>query len=210
MKITAIEEQKKHKNRKSVFLDGIFAFGIDAFSLYALKLKVGDELSPEELITIKKTVLYEDAKNRAIKLVSARSYTKKSIYAKVYDYCMDASVTERVLAFLEEYRLIDDADYARRFASDCIHLKKLGKRAIRTKLREKGISPELADEVLSELIEPATTQENLQTLLLKKLNGNFEFKNIMKAKRYLITKGYGFDEIDSAISRLKTEGEEWS
>ena len=107
MKITAIEEQKKNKNRKSVFLDGAFAFGIDAFSLYALKLKEGVDISPERLAEIKCTVLFEDAKAKAVKLLSCRSYTAHQIRKKLIEYTGDAEITDKTIAFLEEYGLID-------------------------------------------------------------------------------------------------------
>lgn len=210
MKITKIEEQKKHKNRMSIFLDGEFAFGIDAFSFYALRLKEGDEIDSAFLSEIKQKILYEDAKNRAAKLLSARSYTARDMKRKLLEYTGDEAVAEKTLAFLKEYRLIDDSDYARRFASDCLRLKKLGKRSIRFKLLEKGISPDLADKVLEDLGSEDLEADNLEKLLIKKLNGNYEFKNLMKAKRYLFSKGYGFDEIDNALNKLKAESEDWS
>ncbi len=208
MKITAIEEQKKNKNRKSVFLDGAFAFGIDAFSLYALKLKEGDEISPEYLAEIKRTVLFEDAKAKAAKLVSMRSYTVSGIRKKLLEYTQSEEVTDRTVAFLEEYKLIDDWDYARRYAHDCFYLKKLGKRSIRMKLSEKGIPSNVADEVIDELVDADVAEDHLLSLLSKKLGGDFDFKNIQKAKRYAAYRGYGFDEIDSAIRKIQAESEE--
>ncbi len=210
MKITKIENQKRHKNRMSIFLDGEFAFGIDAFHCYALKLKEGDEISSSMLSEIKQKILFEDAKNRALKLLSSRSYTTRDMKKKLLDYTGDETATEKTLVFLAEYRFLDDADYARRFARDCLNLKRLGKRSIRAKLLEKGIAPDLADKVLEELSGDEILAENMEKLLIKKLNGNFEFKNLMKAKRYLVSKGYSFDEIDRAINKLKAESEDWS
>ena len=208
MKITKIEQQKKHKNRMSVFLDGEFAFGIDAFTLYSLHLKEDDEITEERLDTIKKTVLFEDAKNKAAKLLSSRSYTARDMKKKLLEYTGDETVSEETLAFLKEYRLIDDKDYARRFASDCLRIKKLGKRNIRMKLLEKGVSAALADETIEALDCAEEEQENLQKILFKKIGGNFEFENLMKAKRYAASRGYDFDEIDSAIRAIKEKFEE--
>ena len=207
MKITSIEDQKKNKNRKSVFLDGAFAFGIDAFSLYALKLKEGDEISPEALAEIKHTVLFEDAKAKAAKLLSSRSYTRSNMQKKLTEYTGDPEITDKTLGFLEEYKLIDDHDYARRYAHDCYYLKKLGKRSIRMKLAEKGIPASIADEVIEALTDEDETESHLLSLLSKKLGANFDFKNIQKAKRYAAYRGYSFDEIDAAIRKLSEESE---
>ena len=208
MKITAIENQKKNKNRMSVFLDGAFAFGIDAFSLYALKLSVGDEIDHTRLAEIKRTVLLEDAKAKAAKLLSSRSYTVRDMKKKLAEYTGDAETVEKAVAFLKEYRLLDDRDYAHRYAADCLRLKKLGKRMIRVKLLEKGIAASLADEVLAEMEAEETERENLEALLAKKLKGDVSLKNIMKTKRYLASRGYSFDEIDAAFRKIKAESED--
>lgn len=210
MKITKIEEQKKHKNRMSVFLDGEFAFGIDAFSLYSLNLKENDEIDEQRLSEIKNTVLFEDAKNYAARLISARSYTERGIRQKLLDRTGTNAVTDKTILFLQEYKLIDDFDYARRYAADCLNIKKYGRAKIKLKLIEKGISREIAEQVIEGLDCGEQESEALEKLMQKKLGGNFEFKNVMKAKRYFISRGYSFDDIDSTLKKLKAESEDWS
>lgn len=207
MKITNIEPQKKHKNRMSVFLDDAFAFGIDAFSLYALKLKVGDEIDDAKLSEIKNTVLYESAKNYAVNLISARSYTKAGILKKLREHTGNEELSQKVILFLKEYKLIDDYDYACRFIADCLRIKKLGKRMIAYKLAEKGISSTVAQKAMEEVFDNSIEQENLVPLMEKKLAGDFSFKNVMKTKRYLASKGYSFADIDTAFQKLKVEGD---
>ena len=203
MKITKIEPQKKHKNRMSVYLDGEFAFGIDAFSLYALKLKENDEIDEEKLSSIKDTVLFESAKNYAANLVSARSYTERGIYDKLLGYTQDKTVTEKTISFLKEYKLIDDTDYAKRFFADSLNIKKYGTRKIKYKLLEKGIPKEIIEKVINENEDHKKEKDNLYILAEKKLSGNFEFKNLMKTKRYLASRGYSFEDIDEVITKLK-------
>lgn len=208
MKITKIEPQKKHKNRMSVFLDDMFAFGIDAFSLYALKLKENDEIDEIRLREIKNTVLFESAKTYAANLVSARSYTERGMKQKLMDHTGDEATANKVLAFLKEYKLIDDSDYARRFASDCLNLKKYGRRKIKYKLLEKGIPAEIAENAIEELDCNDVEAENLEKLMQKKLGGDFDMKNVMRAKRYFAARGYSFDDIDSTLRKLKAESED--
>ncbi len=209
MKITKIEEQKKNKNRMSVFIDGAFAFGIDAFSLYALKLKESDEVSEERLALITDTILFEDAKNYAAKLLTQRSYTERDMKRKIKDRTGSDEVTEKTIAFLKEYKLIDDVDFAHRYAKDCLHLKKYGKQKIKFKLLEKGISKEIAEETIESICSYDDELNTLFPLIEKKLGGNFDIKNVMKTKRYFASRGYRFDEIDTALRKLKAESEEW-
>ena len=208
MKITKIVPQKKHKNRMSVYLDETFAFGIDAFSLYALKLKENDEIDERQLCDIKNTVLFESGKTYAANLVSARSYTERGIKQKLMDHTGDEATANKVITFLKEYKLIDDSDYARRFVSDCLNLKKYGRRKIKYKLLEKGISAEIAENAIEEFDCADLESEHLEKLMQKKLGGDFDIKNVMRAKRYFAARGYSFDDIDNLLRKLKAESED--
>ncbi len=205
MKITKIEQQKKNKKRMSVFIDGEFSFGIDSFTLLSLHLAEGDEISKEKLAVIKNTAVFEDAKNYAANLVSRRSYTEKAMREKLVSHIGDNEVVDKTISFLKEYKLIDDYDYAVRYAHDLVHLKKLGMSSIRWKLKEKGICPSTIEKVLLEFDFSDEMEENLKNLAQKKLNGNYDIKNIMKVKRYLASRGYSFDDINSVFSKIKAE-----
>ncbi len=205
MKITKIEEQKKNKSRMSVFIDDEFAFGADAYVLLAHHLKEGDEITEEQLTHIKSTSVFEDAKSYAARLVSARSYTEKAMRTKLIAHTGDEETVDKTIAFLKEYKLIDDYDFARRYAHDLVHLKKFGLRQVKLKLREKGITDSVCEEVLSQLDFEDTISENLKSLVIKKLAGNYDIKNIMKVKRYLLSRGYSYDMINAAFSGITSE-----
>ena len=185
MKITKIEPQKKNKSRFSVFIDGEFSFGTDGFTLLSLHIEEGDEISEEKLAVIKNTAVFEDAKSYAARLVSSRSYTEKAMREKLLAHIGDEGVVNKTISFLKEYKLIDDYDYATRYAHDLVHLKKLGLSSVKWKLKEKGISDAVIEAVLSELDFSDEIEENLKAVAEKKLSGNYDIKNIMKVKRFL-------------------------
>ena len=208
MKITKIEQQKKNKSRFSVFLDGEFSFGADKFTVVSYGLSEGAEITEEKLAEIKQGALTEDAKNYAARLISSRSYTEKVIREKLSAHTGDEETVQKTINFLKEYKLIDDLDYATRYAHDLVHLKKFGPKQVVWKLQEKGIPKDIAQKVASEFNFDDTVSENLKTLAQKKLAGNFDIKNIMKVKRYLASRGYNFDDINAVIQRLAAENEE--
>ena len=140
MKITKIEAQKKNKHRLSVFIDGEFSFGADNFTILSHHLSEGDEITEEKLSHIKNTAVFEDAKSYAANLVSTRNYTVKAMREKLTAHVGDEETVEKTIAFLKEYKLLDDEDYARRYAHDLVHLKKYGLRQVKWKLKEKGIT----------------------------------------------------------------------
>ena len=208
MKITKIEQQKKNKSRFSVFIDGEFSFGADNFTVVSHGLSEGVEITEKKLAQIKAGALTEDAKNYAERLVSARSYTEKAMRGTLVTHVGDEETIDKTINFLKEYKLIDDYDFAIRYAHDLVHLKKFGLKQVVWKLQEKGIPKEIAQKVVSELELDNTVSKNLKSLALKKLSGNFDIKNIMKVKRYLASRGYDFDDINQAFYEIQKETEE--
>lgn len=208
MKITKIERQKKNKNRSSVYLDDSFAFGIDDFDLYRLKLSEGKELDEERVRFLRETVLLTSAKNYGMKLTAARSYTTAGLIRKMREKEFDEWAIEQTVVFLQEYRLLDDEEYARRWIHDSIYLKGYGKYRIQNSLREKGISKEIAERILAEFSFEEAEETVLLPLAEKKLGGDFSYENVAKTKRYLAARGYSFDSIDSAVRKIVGRSEE--
>ncbi|MBR2499902.1 MAG: regulatory protein RecX [Clostridia bacterium] len=205
MIITKIEKQKKDKNRSSVFLDDKFGFGIDDFDLHILKLKVGMEISEIRLKEIKDTVLFSSAKEYALKLVSRFSYTKKTMCEKLFMRGYDDEITTKTIEFLENYKYIDDFEYSKKFISDALNLKHYGVSKIKYELSQKGIDSSVIESALSEFDLFQLEKECILPIARKKLSGNFEYKNIQKTKRYLISKGFSYELIDSVINSLINE-----
>lgn len=202
MQITDISPQKKHKNRLNVYIDDEFSFGIDELDALRLKLKIGNEITEDEICKIKETIIFSKAKDYALSLVSARFYTEKGIIRKLKDKAYDDETIEKIIIFLKEYDFIDDFQYAKKYIEECISLKKYGHMKIKMQLREKGIASDLLDEAMSYFDFDEIENENLACLVEKKLGGDFEYKNIMRAKRYFVARGYDFGAVDDAIKKI--------
>ncbi len=212
MIITKIEAQKRHKNRSSVYLDNQFAFGISDFDLLRLHLKEGAELTEEELSVIKDEILMQEARQYALKLLDRQSYTEKSMRRKLSDRDYDESMVEKAIAFLLEYRFLDDADYARRYIESALRIGRSGLKKIRYDLIGKGIPKEILDKICAEYdLEDLKNREKemVMPMLEKRLKGDFSFPNVMKAKQYLLSRGFSMDAIDSAVQSLKCNEDEW-
>ena len=212
MIITKIEPQKKHKNRSSVFLDGAFSFGIDDFDLRKLKLKVGQELTEDELENIRKEILVQEARQYALMLLDRHIYTESALIRKLKEREYDEHTAAVTITFLKEYGYINDAEYARRYVASAMQTGKSGLRKIKYDLVGKGICKDLIEEIMQEFEEDAGNLEKEQVvrLLEKKLKGDFSFPNLMKAKRYAFSRGFSVEIINSALKELTNDDETWS
>ena len=99
---------------------------------------------------------------------------------------------------------MDDRRYAslvvRQYAG-----KGYGVRRVRMELIRRGVPRELLDAALDEM--PAQ-EDTLLNLLRRKLGDSFERADVKRATDALARKGYGWDEIASALQRLRDELDE--
>lgn len=190
-----------------MFLDGVFAFGISEYNLHMYHLQEGMELSSEKLKDIQQTVLKQEAKDYALRLLDARPYTQKALADKLKIRGTSPEITEETIEFLQSYHYIDDEGYARRYVQAAVKQGKSGKRKLLYDLIAKGIKKETAQAVLEQIEFEET--DAVTPLLEKKLKGDYSFQNIMKAKRYMLSRGFSSEAVDTALRKLKHDEEEW-
>lgn len=148
---------------------------------------------------------YNEAKEKALKYLEYRSHSEKELSDKLKQKGASDQVICEVIEFLHEYKLVDDLEFAKKYAHDLVNLKKLGKSRIKTELFKKGINQEIINSVLYEL--PEEDEDVLFELVKKRIRGNLEKKNFDKVMRYFIYKGYSPDKIKECIKRCEGEND---
>lgn len=206
MQVTAIENQKNNQERKSIFIDGEYRFSLTVEDLYKLGLKSGQFICPEELERFITVSSVSKCKRYVLNLLTKKRYTEKELQMKMQSRGFLDDVAEQVIVFLKEYGYINDLQYAKSYINDSIHLRKKGKRLIRMELLKKGIG----EDIISELLEKAETDQELASLVEKKarmLDLN-DRKNIKKIFDFCARRGYTYDEIRQAVNRFAELDEE--
>ena len=155
------------------------------------------------MIKEKKELTLERAKEKALRLLEFRSHSEKELCDKLIQAGAKREYLPEIVEFLREFGLLNDSEYAKRLARDLQNLKKFGKRRIVQELKAKGISGEALETALSELSEEE--EDALLPLVERKLGGDFEKKNVDRAIRYFIYRGYGFEDIKTCIDKLKSD-----
>lgn len=147
---------------------------------------------------------YEEAKERALRLLEFRAHSQKELKDKLKMNSVSDEIIDEVLSFCQSYGFVNDAEYAKRKAMDLYKLKKYGRHRIEQELKMRGISSDL---IYGAVCEIDFDENDLMELVKKKLGGNFERKNIDKCIRYFLYRGYEFSQIKECISTLSTEEE---
>lgn len=154
-------------------------------------------MEPKPLLT------FEQTKDKALRLLSFRAHSEKELADKLRRNGASEDNIHKVLDFARQYHFVNDAEYAKMLARDLTHLKKYGLNRVRMELRRKGIDEEHIEEAVSGL--DIDSETILLPLLEKRLKGNLEKKNIDKAIRYFLYRGYSFQDIQHCIKQLKTD-----
>lgn len=198
--LTAVffDEEVELKNI-AVSSDGGYLFDTKTFDSFMLcENRLIDMDTLDELVY---SSLYSRAKEKALYLLSARSYTKKGLCSKLAkDF--GENVAEDVCNRLEELSLLDDFEYARRRAEVLLSVKKVSARQAVLLLMQKGVAHDIAKAAVEELDPSADDQ--LDQLIESKYYRDLEKgdpKSINRVINALARKGFSFSDIRSAVRR---------
>ena len=201
-KITAITAQEKNKERVNLFVDGEFFAGVSLETAMKLRLKVGDiadEVKLNEILTeTERTEAMQKAADYALKTLKTKRQVKDYLLKKGYS----EEVVWQTVDKLKEYGYIDDKEYSKRFIESTS--KTQGKRLIEYKLMMKGVKK----EDIAAAYETAETDDNASARALceKYLRNKEKTKeNVLKAYKYLIGKGFSYEQADYAVAPLKED-----
>jgi len=142
---------------------------------------------------------YEQAKNKALSILSFSANTENDLYTKLIQKGADEEDAVNIIEFCREYNLVNDSEYAIKKAKDLYNLKRYGKNRIVIELKKKGIKQADIDNALFQLGEIDGVPEDL---IEKKLKGDFSQKNVDKVIRHFIGKGYDLYKIKACIERI--------
>ncbi len=203
--ITAISVQEKKKERCNIYVDGEFFAGVPAETVYSLRLKAGQETDAEKLKEILEIAEKTDAVGKAADYVSKAIKTKR----QVKDYLIKKGYSEtaayHAVDKLKEYGYISDKDYSSRFI-DSTH-KTQGRKLIEYKLMMKGVKKEDIGSAYED--KEYTGKEDAARLAEKHIRRKERTKeNVAKTYRYLIGKGFSYEEAECAVKLLRGDDEQ--
>jgi regulatory protein len=143
----------------------------------------------------------EKAKLRryAIWLLSRREYNVQKLETKLNQKCQDAAYIAELLAWCVSLGYVNDARYCEQYVRRQID-KGVGKQRVLADAYAKGIDRKEVEKYLNDL--EIDWYEQASNAYNKKFFNTFDKKNYQekaKRQRYMIGRGFGFDEIEYAM-----------
>jgi regulatory protein len=203
--ITALEPQKRHRDRVSVFLDGEFAFGLP--DTEAARLRVGQTLSEQEIAALREIDAISRAFDRAVRLLARRPYSAAEIRRSLASHEVAPAVIDAVLARLETLGYVDDYAFAQYWVENRERFRPRGARALRYELRQKGI----ADAIIQKALDGFDGAESAYAAAqdqARRLRGLDRRTFRTRLSGFLARRGFDYDTVREAVERLVHELEE--
>ncbi len=201
MVVTAVKPSKKHlvsvsfENGEEVLLDRDVA---EDFALCT-----GLEISEEKLTEIKEKSDYTRAKSRALWYLDTADYTSRALYDKLIRAGFDKKASAAAIAKLTELGIVDDRRYAEHFADRC-ERQNMSKRGTFAKLLEKGVSKDIAEQVLSSREVDEVSQ--ITALIDKKYRTKMQNQTeIPKVYAALVRRGFSYSAVRQAMNNYNEE-----
>ena len=145
---------------------------------------------------------FEDEKSEAL-LLSYKflqsNKTKQQLVDYLYKNKIQRDIIDIILPILEEKKYLNDEDYARRYLSDALNIKKYGKIKTRYMLMSKGIDKKIIEKVM-ENYDYELEYINALELIEKRISKDeTDSKIINSAKNYLQGRGFEFEIINFTL-----------
>lgn len=196
MRITAIRQQQKAKDRYSVYVDEKYSFSLSEAALISSGISSGTEITAEQLEDYKRLSAEDKLWSRALRYVAARLHSSHEVRDYLRRKEAAPELIDQYITRLTDIGLLDDHRYAQAFVENRRLLKPTSSRKLQLELRAKRIPDAIIREVLQE--DEGDDRSALRDLVAKKRR-QLKYQDDQKLKQYLARQGFSFDDINDAL-----------
>jgi regulatory protein len=202
--ITALRFQKRGQRRVNVYLDGDYAFALQA--VLAAPLRVGQTLSSEAICELQKRDAAENAYEKALAYLSYRPRSRAEVVTYLEGRKVETEVANMVVDRLAKAGLLDDEAFAQFWVENREQFRPRGTRALRWELQRKGVPPAAIERALQTIDETESAyragHERARRL------GQLDRQTFrQKLGGFLQRRGFAYDVVSDAVERLWREAE---
>ena len=134
-------------------------------------------------------------KEHAIDILARRDHSIHEMRMKLKRKIFDSEAIENTIAWLQEKRLLSDADFAQKKAESIMRTKMVGPMYIKNKLREAGIAAEIANDVVESIADDEEWGIRAQKAIEQWKRAHIKYaEDKTRQMRFLASRG--FDRID--------------
>lgn len=149
---------------------------------------------------------FEKFYNKALEFLSYRQRSEKEVRDKLKTKEVDSQTIDKIIAKLKDKKFINDEEFARMFSENRLRFKPRSLRLIKLELKQKGIAPEIINNLQLTIDSDLESAEKLVEKRLGRVKGLPKQEIYEKIGRYLASKGFNWDTIKKAIDEMLDKG----
>ncbi len=206
-RITALKPQVKNRHRTSVFIEGEYAFGIWTELVLRHELRVGLELSEQDLLDLFESETSLKGRATALRYLAYAPRTEHQIREHLRRKNYSGEEINCIVHDLENHGYIDDTKYAFEYAAARFKNKSYSPDRIRRELAEDGIAQECITEAIA-----AGIQSDALFAAAKKLVERFQVRvrgSLPERKKklvdYLVRRGYEYSLAHELVQEVLSQ-----
>ncbi len=195
-----ISSKPGNGNKVHIYIDDEYVFTLYDDYWYLSGIKENQEITDEELASLKEEAGFRSSYEKGLSYLSMRSYSRKELFDKL-KIRYGESAAERAINKLLDYGYLNDESYCREYVRYLYEVKKFDTRRINQELRRKGIDRDLAENTLKTLDNEPISRiiEMLKTKYCNKMGTEKERQRLVNR---FIRMGYSYHDIRCAFDEL--------
>lgn len=201
LSIVSVEKYKGSTYQVN-FADGEPAF-INSEIIMQFGIRNGMSISESDWEKVDYANDFRRARERALYLMDYRDHSYIELFRKL-EKNYDEGICYDVVDSLVSVGIVDDRRYAENLAQRLMEVKRCGYYKAVQEMRQRGISKELADEVLSPF-EDSTVERIVELLATKYARKLDDGDGIRKVKNALVRNGYSYKDINIAMEEYLSD-----
>ena len=202
-RITALKVQKKNPDRVSIYLDGVFAFGVSR--IVAAWLRVGQDLTDEKIATLQQQESQEAALQRAMLLLSYRPRSEAEIREKLNSAGFEPEVIAHALERLRTTGLVRDEGFAHEWVENRGAFRPRSRKMLAYELRRKGVAEETIQQALANASEDDDLAYQAAIRYARKLVGTEWDEFRRRLMSFLARRGFSYETAAPVIHQVWQE-----
>ena len=203
-KISALRVGKSRGKRVNVFLNGKFAFSLEAEVAVKEGLQVGQELFTNQIEALARSDHFHRCLNAAIHYLSYRPRSEFELRERLHQRGFDGNSVEAVLTKLKEEGLVDDMAFAQFWKDNRESFSPRSQWLTKLELRRKGVVGDIIEQVVDAIDDEDSAyraaQSKARNLPLSDYQG---FRR--RLGEYLKRRGFSYRVINHTVERLWQE-----
>jgi regulatory protein len=203
--VTKIIEQKRRPNRRNIYLDGRFAFGLNDNVVARFRLRVGMNLTDAQVAQIEQGEVRQECFDDAMKYLKSRLHSRAELRRKLVRREHPEEMIDQVLSELGRMGYLDDARFARTKALAAAEHKHHGRRRAFVELLKAGVKRDVADAALDDVYEQSDSLAAARMLAEKKAPSLKKLEPMVARRRLagmLQRRGFDYETIKPVIDQV--------